>query len=599
MRLPEPSSSQGGTFATPLRGRDSSSFVQSPTGNGVVPAIDPSAGIGFFRSGVDFTSIFSRDERSNGSAPLTSQSGRQPPTSSESTKRVRQADSNENSIEPLDEDDDAVEENVSIAAQPLVVVAEVPQAVENSEVVQKRIGRPEDTALDAEKDPTNELPADPTAETPTATHLTKSTGSIDAEKLAASKSESSIKNELSHKAGDTESAGDNSPRNQENTLATTADGVASEKSQSLDAESTSAGIDDSPRLQIARELGEKTGPAVQAGNVELAAVAQPQVAASQSTATAESEPGTDRTIRNGRGRNAGNGIQKGRTGQSESPAATRDSAAATGSESVAGQPDLIDPPLASETVDGTAAAESLDTTVTPAEVQASLSESGIVVGQAVGANTPDAAGRPVDGGGPSGELAAVAPSSSDSSGRNGEPSTSRNAENLSRTDIADRARLIHRISKAFTKMGVDGGQIRMKMHPEALGGVLLEMRVRGRNVEATVTADNEAARGLLQQQLSELRQRLESQGLTVQRLEVALRDETATGGSFLNDHRGDMSGGDRGSDGYGQSRRYSGSQNADKNGSSAAINGIAVLGQASVLALSRGPAPPGTLDLRL
>jgi flagellar hook-length control protein FliK len=175
----------------------------------------------------------------------------------------------------------------------------------------------------------------------------------------------------------------------------------------------------------------------------------------------------------------------------------------------------------------------------------------------------------------------------------------------SRTDIADRARLIHRIAKAFSKMGTDGGQIRMKMHPEELGGVLLEMQVRGRTVEARVTVESEAARGLLQQQLSELRQRLEGQGLTVEKLEVALRDDT-TAEDPTGDDRGrhGFAGGDHGFagqngsvgiDGFGSKRKGSRSD-PDSRIAGAGIN----TGLANTrLSAARRPAAPGTLDLRL
>ena len=334
----------------------------------------------------------------------------------------------------------------------------------------------------------------------------------------------------------------------------------------------------------------------------MAAQTQQQIdqdATNLPTLTADADKGSNRSARNGRGRIGGNANQKNRVSQAESSPQTADKAGPKNAESVAGHTDAIDPTLASETATDAAIPEIVAAAAAPTAVNSPLSEAGIIAGQAVNSNAPEAGSRPVAGGGPAGELAAIGPSSNDGSGRNGDQLSTRNAENLSRTDIADRARLIHRISKAFTKMGIDAGQIRIKMHPETLGSVLLEMRVRGKNVEATVTADNEAARGLLQQQLSELRQRLESQGMTVQRLEVALRDETATSGSLLNDPRGEMSGGDRGSDGYGQSQYSSGSGNSRNHRASATLNAAATLPKAGVITLPRGPAAPGTLDLRL
>ncbi len=97
-------------------------------------------------------------------------------------------------------------------------------------------------------------------------------------------------------------------------------------------------------------------------------------------------------------------------------------------------------------------------------------------------------------------------------------------------EIADRARLVHRIAKAFQRLSVEGGKVRLKMHPEELGGVQLEMQVSGRTVNAKVIAENEPAKQLLQDSLPELRQRLESQGLIVQKLEVTTRSDADPGG---------------------------------------------------------------------
>jgi flagellar hook-length control protein FliK len=106
-----------------------------------------------------------------------------------------------------------------------------------------------------------------------------------------------------------------------------------------------------------------------------------------------------------------------------------------------------------------------------------------------------------------------------------------------RAEIADRARLVHRIAKAFQRLSMDGGQVRLKMHPEELGGVQLNMQITGRKVSATVVAESEAASQLLQDSLPELRQRLESQGLVVEKLEVAQRSDSENPG-FGNQNSG-------------------------------------------------------------
>ena len=613
MRLPEPSPSQGGPFAIPPRGRDSLSIAQPPTGNGSAGLPDTLASIGFSRPSIDFNTIFRGNDGPLHASPSSNQGASrsarasESPRGSESTEQVRQSDADENTIQPVNEDEDqAVEEDNSITLQPLAAVAETSQTVEIGVVGPEILDRADVSAPEPKKDLTGESPVDSATETNAANPLAKSTdaakhaNSTESEKLA------STTNDLPSNVRTAESAGDGKLGVQEKAAAITQDAVSGNGGLSPEAELTIAETGGPANLQVAGEVagdtGLKTGQVAQASDAELAAQSQrqtDQAAIAGSTSSGESDVGSNRTSRSNRGRNGGNAAQKSRSGQAESPTATGDRAAVASSQSVAGQSGAIDPALASGTTDGTVNPESIANSITPAAVQSPLADAGFVGGQAVGTNGADTANRPVAVGGPSGDLAAVGPSLSDSSGRNGDQLSSRNAENLSRTDIADRARLIHRISKAFTKMGVDGGQIRMKMHPETLGGVLLEMRVRGRNVEATVTADNEAARGLLQQQLSELRQRLESQGMTVQRLEVALRDDTATGGSLLNDQRGEMFGGDRGSDGYGQPRRSNSATNAERNATSAAIKGLAMPGQGTTMALSRGPAAPGSLDLRL
>ena len=87
-------------------------------------------------------------------------------------------------------------------------------------------------------------------------------------------------------------------------------------------------------------------------------------------------------------------------------------------------------------------------------------------------------------------------------------------------DVAARVRLIQRVSRAFQQLGASGGIVRMKLAPPELGSIRIEMRVQDRQVEARVVAESEAASQLIREHLPELRQRLESQGLRVERLDV-------------------------------------------------------------------------------
>ncbi|GEM_PF-5322041 len=91
--------------------------------------------------------------------------------------------------------------------------------------------------------------------------------------------------------------------------------------------------------------------------------------------------------------------------------------------------------------------------------------------------------------------------------------------------VADRAILVQRVSKAFQRLGLDGGQVRIRLHPEELGSVQLQMSIQGQRMSGRVVAETEAARSILAEHLPELRQRLAEQGIQVERLEVSLEGE--------------------------------------------------------------------------
>lgn len=66
----------------------------------------------------------------------------------------------------------------------------------------------------------------------------------------------------------------------------------------------------------------------------------------------------------------------------------------------------------------------------------------------------------------------------------------------------------------------DGGTLTLKITPNSLGEVRVEMRASQGRVEAVIEARDEVARGLLESQMSRLRGALEARGVTVDRLEV-------------------------------------------------------------------------------
>ncbi len=65
-----------------------------------------------------------------------------------------------------------------------------------------------------------------------------------------------------------------------------------------------------------------------------------------------------------------------------------------------------------------------------------------------------------------------------------------------------------------------GGAVTLRLSPPEMGVVRIELQVNHGTVNAQLHAEHESARTLLNQQLSQLRQALETQGLTVDRLLV-------------------------------------------------------------------------------
>ena len=195
----------------------------------------------------------------------------------------------------------------------------------------------------------------------------------------------------------------------------------------------------------------------------------------------------------------------------------------------------------------------------PNEVTPSVGSGGMT-GVAKAASDAPASGLSPAGGGETAPMARSAAPDGIASGPEGNPTSrgqaapatpSSAAEAEGQIDTAARVRLIQRVSRAFQQLGASGGIVRMKLAPAELGSIRIEMRVQDRQVEARVVAESEAASQLLRDHLAELRQRLESQGLRVERFDVRTEAdaESWTDGDWHHGDRDDHpAGGDGGQD---------------------------------------------------
>lgn len=99
------------------------------------------------------------------------------------------------------------------------------------------------------------------------------------------------------------------------------------------------------------------------------------------------------------------------------------------------------------------------------------------------------------------------------------------------SSMAARVKLVQRVSRAFQHLGPDGGMIRLRLAPAELGSVRVEMQINQRKVQARVVAETEAASNALREHLPDLRARLESYGMQIERLDVETESQDQPNGS--------------------------------------------------------------------
>lgn len=125
--------------------------------------------------------------------------------------------------------------------------------------------------------------------------------------------------------------------------------------------------------------------------------------------------------------------------------------------------------------------------------------------------------------------------SSDSQGR-AEPRQARGAatggqgtEVFKASDVnqQDRLRLIQRVSRSFARLGPDGGNIQLKLHPPQLGSLAVQVRMEGRSMTAKLTTESSAAREVILESLPILRGRLAEQGFEISQFQVEVADNGA------------------------------------------------------------------------
>jgi flagellar hook-length control protein FliK len=91
----------------------------------------------------------------------------------------------------------------------------------------------------------------------------------------------------------------------------------------------------------------------------------------------------------------------------------------------------------------------------------------------------------------------------------------------------DTARLLNRVARAFTSARERDGEIRLRLSPDELGSLRLEIQVEEGAVVAKVEAETAAAQTAILDQLPVLRERLAELGMRIERFDVDLIEREA------------------------------------------------------------------------
>ena len=98
-------------------------------------------------------------------------------------------------------------------------------------------------------------------------------------------------------------------------------------------------------------------------------------------------------------------------------------------------------------------------------------------------------------------------------------------EEKSGVDQRQQIRLIQRVARGFERIGEQGGNIRLRLHPPELGSLAMTVRVEGKTLSAEIVTETVQARQALVDNLPQLKQQLSESGLTIEKFDVRVMDQ--------------------------------------------------------------------------
>ena len=96
----------------------------------------------------------------------------------------------------------------------------------------------------------------------------------------------------------------------------------------------------------------------------------------------------------------------------------------------------------------------------------------------------------------------------------------------------ERVRLVQRVARSFSRLGPEGGQVTLKLHPPQLGVLNVSIKIEGQTMTARLQTETTAARDAIVENLPVLRDRLSEQGIEIEKfqVEVGQHEDMASGG---------------------------------------------------------------------
>ncbi|MFO0942215.1 MAG: flagellar hook-length control protein FliK [Pirellulales bacterium] len=96
---------------------------------------------------------------------------------------------------------------------------------------------------------------------------------------------------------------------------------------------------------------------------------------------------------------------------------------------------------------------------------------------------------------------------------------------------AEKARMVQRVARSFSRVGPMGGNVNLKLHPPELGALAVQVKIEGKSMSAKLTTESSAAREVILESLPQLRNRLAEQGFDVQLFTVDVASDGAALGN--------------------------------------------------------------------